>query len=195
MDTTTPQNRFERRKQRTRSQLQRAAIELVLEKGYDNITIQNITDRADFGRATFYLYYKDKEEIVWKAIQEEWDRIDRELNKGYSPYQTFDEYPGLVAVFQQADAQRSFYKIVFGSSGSAALIRRMEAYLAAEVEREIKQRQILGVFSSLPPVLVSQFVIGACVRLFVWWIETPNKYNAKQMATMLYEMLHHTKPV
>jgi len=192
---TSALTRFERRKQRTRGQLKQAAIEMVREKGYDNITIQDITNRADLGRATFYLYYKDKEEIVWEAIRDEWDRVDRDLNKDYSPYQTFDEYPGLVASFQQAAAQRDLYKIMFGSSGSAALIRRMEAYLAAEVEREIKQRHILGLFSNLPPVLVAQFIIGAGVRLMVWWIETPNEYSVEKMASMLYEMIHHAKPL
>src|SRR5690242_7433215 len=98
-EMNTP-NRFERRKQRTREQLKRAAIDLVLEKGYDSLTIQDITDRADVARATFYLYYKDKEEIVWAAIQDQWDTVVRELRQHYSLYQTFDEYPGIVATFQ-----------------------------------------------------------------------------------------------
>lgn len=191
---TSSLNRFERRKKQTQGQLKQAVIELVQEKGYDNITIQDITDRADLARATFYLYYKNKEEIVWEAIRDEWDKLDQELNKGYAPDQSFDEYPGLLASFQQASAQRDFYKIVFGSNGSAALIRRMEAYLAAEVEREIKERHILGLFADLPPVLVAQFIIGASVRLMVWWLETPNSYSVEQMASMLYKMVHHVNP-
>ena len=187
-------NRFERRKQRTREQLKQAAIELVLEKGYDNLTIQNIADRADLARATFYLYYKDKEEIVWAAIQDQWDTVVRELRKHYSLYQTFDEYPGIVATFQLAAAHRDFYKIVFGSAGSGALIRRKEMYLAAAIERDLEQQTLQAPFSHLPPELVAQFIIGAGVRLMVWWIETPNDYGVDQMASILYEMIHHAKP-
>jgi len=187
-------NRFERRKQHTRQQLKQAGIALVLEKGYDALTIQDITDRADVARATFYLYYKDKEEIVWEAIQEQWDVVVRELRKHFSVYQVFDEYPGLIASFQLVAAQREFYKIVFGSRGSAALIRRKEAYLAAAIEHEIKHQKLQTSFSHLPPEIVAQFIIGAGVRLMVWWIETPNDYSVEQMASMIYAMLHPALP-
>ena len=66
---TSPVNRFERRKQRTRDQLKQAAIGLILEKGYDAVQVQDITDRADLGRGTFYIHFADKEDVVWRAVR------------------------------------------------------------------------------------------------------------------------------
>src|SRR5262249_32435614 len=129
-----------------------------------------------------------------EAIQAQWDSVVRELRKHYSLYQTFDEYPGLLATFQLVAAQRDFYKIVFGSKGSAALIRRKEAYLAAAVQHDLEQQKLQTPFAHLPPELVAKFIIGAGVRLMVWWIETPNDYSGEQMAATIYEMIHHTKP-
>src|SRR5688500_7149656 len=53
----------DRRVQRTRELLQKALIELISERGHDAIRIQDIVDRANVGRTTFYLHYSSKEEL------------------------------------------------------------------------------------------------------------------------------------
>jgi len=53
----------DRRVQRTRELLQKALIELIRERGYDAVTIQDIVDRANVGRTTFYLHYRSKDEL------------------------------------------------------------------------------------------------------------------------------------
>ena len=58
----------DRRVRRTRHALENALISLILEKGYDAVTIEEITDRADLGRTTFYLHFRDKEELLMNAI-------------------------------------------------------------------------------------------------------------------------------
>ena len=55
--------KMDRRVERTRESLQKALIELIAEQGYDSITIQEIVDRADLGRTTFYLHYNSKDEL------------------------------------------------------------------------------------------------------------------------------------
>ena len=54
----------DRRVQRTRELLQKTLIELITERGYDAITIQDIVDRANIGRTTFYLHYNSKDELL-----------------------------------------------------------------------------------------------------------------------------------
>ena len=56
-------SKTDRRVQRTRELLQKALIELIRERGYEAITIQNIVDRANIGRTTFYLHYNSKDEL------------------------------------------------------------------------------------------------------------------------------------
>src|SRR6266545_463064 len=66
----TKHNRTDRRIQRTRQALHTALLELTREKGYDSISIEEITDRANVGRATFYLHYKDKEDLLLELFSE-----------------------------------------------------------------------------------------------------------------------------
>jgi AcrR family transcriptional regulator len=56
-------SKTDRRVQRTRELLQKSLIELISERGYDLITIQDIAHRANIGRTTFYLHYNSKDEL------------------------------------------------------------------------------------------------------------------------------------
>ena len=60
----------DRRVQKTRQILQKAIIELIIEKGFDSITVQDILDKANVGRSTFYAHYQDKGELLHSCFDE-----------------------------------------------------------------------------------------------------------------------------
>jgi AcrR family transcriptional regulator len=60
---------LDRRIQRTRQLLRNALFALIIERGYESIAIQDITERANLGRATFYLHYQDKEELLKASVK------------------------------------------------------------------------------------------------------------------------------
>jgi AcrR family transcriptional regulator len=59
----------DRRVQRTRRLLHKALMCLILEKKYESITVQEILDRADVGRSTFYMHFQDKDELLFSGFQ------------------------------------------------------------------------------------------------------------------------------
>ena len=61
---TTSESRVDRRIRRTQKSLHEALISLVLEKSYDSITVQEILDRADIGRSTFYAHFDGKDKLT-----------------------------------------------------------------------------------------------------------------------------------
>src|ERR1044071_6290760 len=78
-------NKIDRRAGRTERSLREALIALILEKRYDAITVQNIIDRADVGRSTFYAHYRDKEDLLlsdWEGLLDRfvqrirWENLD-----------------------------------------------------------------------------------------------------------------------
>src|SRR3954451_9882475 len=58
----------DRRVRRTQRVLAQALIALTLEKGYANITIRDITERAGVGYATFFRHYRDKDELLYEML-------------------------------------------------------------------------------------------------------------------------------
>jgi AcrR family transcriptional regulator len=187
-------NRAERRRQHTREQLKLAAAEELMHVGYRNVTIKSITERADVGYGTFYLHFKDKDEIVWAVTHEIaniwYGRVLERLEGVPFPRR---EYLSWVYLFEYADSVRDEFAAMFGSGGSVALLQYYQTYVADLHEYNLKT----GVYSSaldVPPEFLAQYMAGALVRLLIWWVETPNNYTPAQMTDMLYETAYRQPP-
>src|SRR3990172_4149344 len=74
-------HKIDRRKERTQRLLRDAFMELIVEKGYDAVTILDITERANVARPTFYLHYNDKEDLLFKMMTEVYDDLSNSVEK------------------------------------------------------------------------------------------------------------------
>lgn len=192
---TPPLGRHERRRLHTRQQLIQSALQLVLEKGYDAISIQDITDRADLGRGTFYIHFKDKEDVVWTAFRDLFQALELEAHQQLDRSTPQVEYYGLLNIFRHAERNSDLYKVMFGRQGSALLSGRAQDFLAKAFLFDI--RNASGppeVNFNIPEEIEAQILTGMISRLLFWWLETPNNYSAEQMAAMTYEVLYRKMP-
>lgn len=184
-------NRHQRRKIRTRKQLEQATQSLIIEKGYDEVTIQDIVDRADLGRGTFYLHFQDKEEAVWSLIEHGLREEDAPVNlMADQQPENISLQRGFAAIFRHAEQHRSLYTVMLGSKGSSALTNRVEDWLADDFLKEIEQFSQNPNHKSVPLNIRVQILTGALTRLISWWLHTENNYTADQMAALLYQSLH-----
>lgn len=138
MDTSPPLSRHTRRRLQTRQRLIQTTLKLVLEKGYDAISIQDITDMADLGRGTFYIHFKDKEEVVWTAFQEMFKVMEQEAHKQLDRRMPQVEYFGLLNIFRHAQTNRDLYRVMLGGQGSAMLTARVQDFLANVFRADIR---------------------------------------------------------
>ena len=60
----------DRRTLRTRRALRDALLSLLVEKGWDDLSVQDLCDRADIGRSTFYLHFPSKEELLKGSLDD-----------------------------------------------------------------------------------------------------------------------------
>lgn len=191
----TPLSRHERRRLQTRKLLMQATLQLVLEKGFDAISIQDITDRADLGRGTFYIHFKDKEEVVWTAFQELFRELEQEAHNQLDRNMPQVEYYGLLNIFRHAENNRDLYRVMFGGQGSAILTARAQDFLAQAFLYDIRNApQPPEINFNIPEEIEAQILTGVISRLLFWWLGTSNNYSAEQMAVMTYEALYRKKP-
>lgn len=193
MEKAKEKNRFERRKQRTHAALKKAAFELVLEKGYDAVTIQDIVDRADYGRGTFYIHFNDKEDVVWQIILDGLAEADQQGSARYAEGKYPPGYLGYLITFEHAQQKQDLYRLMMGSQGSALLSHRVAQELVRKIEMAIRA----GMYDpspGLPPDVIAETIVGAMVHLVLWWLDTPNEYTPKEMADMLWQIIHHEAP-
>jgi AcrR family transcriptional regulator len=187
-------NRAERRRQQTYMQLKQAAAEVLGETGYRNFTIKAVTERADVGYGTFYLHFKDKDDIVWAVIQDIiavwWDDMMAKLKDIPFPRR---EYLSWVYLFELTDSVRDEFSAMFGTGGSTTLLKYYQEYVSDLHVRNMRA----GTFSAnldVPIEWLAQFMTGALVRLMVWWVETPNDYTPEQMAALMYQTAYRQPP-
>jgi len=194
MDTTPP-SRHERRRLQTRNLLIQTTLKLVLEKGYDTISIQEITDRADLGRGTFYIHFKDKEEVVWTAVRDLFQELEQAAHKQLDRRMPQVEYYGLLNIFSHAEKNRDLYRVIFGGRGAATLTARVQDLMAEAFLYDIRNAPARpDINFNLPEEIRAQLLTGAISRLLFWWLETPNNYSAEQMAAMTYKALYRKQP-
>jgi len=73
--------RKEREKQEMRNNIIAAAITMFTEEGYEKTSIRKIADKIEYSPATIYLYYKDKDELLYDVQHEAFDRMAEEFRK------------------------------------------------------------------------------------------------------------------
>lgn len=186
----TAPNRFEKRKQRTRNQLKTCALDLLLEKGYIDLTIQDITDCADFARGTFYVHFADKDDIVWAIVHDSMESLVETSLAGVQdvPYAR-QKIITWVNVFTYAHDNRALLQVLLGEKGHPAFAQRLQDFVGGIIEQGIES----GVFRpqmevELPTPFVAQYMTGALVRLMLWSLDTD--YTPEQLAQMFYEVIY-----
>ena len=184
------QNRHTRRRLRTIRKLKDAVMELMLEKGYDAVSIQEITDHADLGRGTFYIYFSSKEDIVWSILEEGFKQATEQAVEHFDKrLPETAEYQSYVNIFNHAHQERDLFRIMLGAQGSSMLTKRVQAYLVEDFMQDMRNYDVYRQ-EGLPDEVAAQIITGALFSLLVWWLEEPNEFSAEQMAGMLCAVLH-----
>jgi AcrR family transcriptional regulator len=195
MDTIRQPTRHERRRQQTRQRLIESTLALILEKGFESISIQDITERADLGRGTFYIHFKDKEDVVWTALHDLFQEMEGQAHKELDRSLPQVEYYGLLNIFRHAEKHRDLYRVMLGGKGSAQLTGRVQDFLASAILYDIRNTpRPPEINFNLPEEFEAQMLTGMITRLLFWWLEERQPYSAEQMAAMTYEALYRKRP-
>ncbi len=168
----------DRRVRRTKERLRSALACLIVEKPYDKITVQDLIDRADVGRSTFYAHYETKDDLLLSGL----DRLtaDIELHMADEPSSTA-VLPSL-GVFRHAAESHEQIKALLGSKGSdlvrhATLVAFTDRARTAIDENAGKRRS-----SDLPPDARAAFVAGSLLALLTWWLDNDMPHPPETMA-------------
>lgn len=173
----------DRRVLRTRQALARALLELVTEKRYDAITIQNLLDRANIGRSTFYAHYRGKDDLLLTSFRRMLEGLDQCLDRDVSrrrrvaPVEELFRHVGDARSFHRALARSRMVDRVY-QAGTEQLSRTIASRIAALQD---------GAADGAPPAEVrAQALAGALFALLRWWVDRDLPYSPERMDEMYH---------
>jgi len=167
----------DRRVRRTRGLLQDALMSLMAEKGYEAITVQEIIDRADVGRATFYAHFADKRTLLASRLEDLRESLlqrQREtLGRGGRSALPLSFSRALL---DHAADGLPLWKAIAGAESGAFVLRRLHEMVA-----DLVRMDLIAMGMTRPSAhreLVTQHVTGAFMAVLTWWLDTGAKQSA-----------------
>lgn len=171
---------------RTRDRLGDALIALLLAKPFDDITVQEVLDRARVSRSTFYEHYRDKNDLFLSDVDEFFQTMSTLLAKHNDP----SERIAPVAEFFTHVADAPHLYTVMVESGRIHDVRELgEAHFARGIEARLAgQRRAAGLSRETRGVL-AHALAGAVFSLLFCWVRQGMKTTPKQMDRLFHAMV------
>lgn len=169
--------KIDRRVLRTQNLLMDALIALILEKGYDAITIKDITERADVAYVTFFRHYKDKDGLLMHALKDVIIEFDE-------PNVRHDDS----RVFELAKRHANLFNILLKSPGTTAirqhLVRQMakQSMVTCAAEWEASG-------TTLPHDLLAYHTAVTLLSLMAWWLDNDMPHPPERMAEIYQQLI------
>jgi len=168
----------DRRVRRTQQLLAKALITLTLEKGYEAVTIRDITERADIGYATFFRHYRDKDDL----LQDVMDVVLAELIELLCPAMPDDPTAIGVLLFRRVQEQSEMVRVLLGSH--TLLPRLIEA-----ATKNIMSDHAARPDAAVPPEIAAHHIVTSTISLIQWWLDHEMPYPPQQMGRIYYELI------
>lgn len=186
-------NRAEQRKDQIRLAFLNAGIELIMQKGYDAVSVADIARLADYGRSTFYLYFKDKEDLVWEMLRFQMQMLDERVIDNVQHLPTpLREWRAWQVIFYAIDLQRQFF-IQMDGELSRRLRQLQKDYLNDVFTEQLRNGDYsLGL--NVPPEIAARFIVGAQVEILEYWLTHPEAGDPEQIAAYFFELVFRIHP-
>jgi len=178
--------------QKTYKNLTDALLELLQEKDFEKITVNELCERAMVRRATFYKHFADKYEffafVMRGHLQEFNQKYDQSReHQCLSGVRLYEEM--VQHMFSLLDFRADVIRFVIDSSAFPTLFRIIAEQAFLDVKDKFQADEANGLQLSAPPDLVSAMFIGAMLNSAIWWIKQPKREDKDVVVAQFCSML------
>jgi AcrR family transcriptional regulator len=162
----------DRRIQRTQELLRTALMSLIQEKGFESLSVQDIIDRANVGRATFYAHFESKDDLLASGIEELHASL-RERQRRALSSATADErlFAFSHELFVHANEHRAVFRPMVGKRSGAVVQQLLHKMLVDLVRDEVKLLLPASQATEMPAEAMAQFIGGGLFGRLIWWAQ------------------------
>lgn len=163
---------IDRRIQRTQELLKAALMSLIREKGFEALSVQDIIDRANVGRATFYAHFDNKEDLLRSGIEGLRQSLRECQRQALSQTPRTEErmFAFSREMFTHANAHRDVFRAMLGKRSGSVIQQLFHRMLIELVREEVKAQSPKG-DSSTPTETITQYIAGGLFGVVIWWVD------------------------
>jgi len=178
----------DRRVRRTRQLLSNALIELIMQKGFDKITVQDILDRADVGRSTFYTHFMDKDDLLAKSVEGLQTILIEQVADGAEAEGYASVLPSL-ALFRHTQGGHTLYKAMIGGGGIDLVVKGLRDMLINYAMERIALISPKSAQPRIPAELIAITLTGALLSLLMWWLDNGMPHTPEFMDEVFQQLV------
>ena len=174
------------RVRRTRDALGDALVALMQEKPFDTITVQDVLDRAQISRSTFYSHYSDKDDLLMSDAEEFFEAISMALS---AHGDKSDRVFPVSEFFTHLSHVQPFFKALVKSGKYQENMELARGHFARGIERRLAE---LPRSKSIPPNQLPAIAFthaGALLSLLTWWLDRGMRESPQEMDELFHRMV------
>ena len=164
---------------RTRDSLGDALIALILEKPFDEMSVQHVLDRAGISRSTFYAHYRDKEDLLLSDVDDFWSSMSTILSRRGD---RSDRVAPVRELFEHVSQSRDLVKALRESGRLHEMFELGRLHFA----RGIAERLPAGVRDR---EACAHALAGGLFSLLEWWLDCGKLTTAEDMENLFHRMV------
>lgn len=177
----------DRRSRRTERILREALHSLILEKGYDGVTVQDIADRADVGRSTFYAHFENKDKLHLSAFDAVRDGL-LQTGEADGNNKIGEIKFNSLRLFQQAHESRRFYRVLAGKAAGDSFLKNMFRQTRDLVLEEL-QKSLPEKHENSPEIkAAAHFYASSLIATLTFWLDNNLPLSPEEINDLFNEL-------
>ena len=184
------EKKVDRRVVKTRRQLKKGLAALMKEKSVNQITVKELVEEVDINRSTFYLHFKDIQDLL-REIEENMEaQIKRAIEEHPIVSGNENAFYFIEDMFRVLDEEREISKALIGPNGDMGFIHRIEQIIK-ENSRGTLEKMFPGKKEDLKYFYA--FCLSGCLGLVKVWLNEGEEKSPEEMAQMTFNMIANAK--
>ena len=182
------EDQIDRRVKRSRRLLGEALMALILEKGYEVVTIRDITERADVAYVTFFRHYGSKDELLAQCLQDGLRDLQTRIETAarQTRADVVDSAEGRL-IFEHVQLNGPLYRVLMPSQGASQV--RQQTLTAIETIFLSSCKPLSAKEKLIPRQIAAHHIAASLLSLIEWWLEHEMPYPAERMGQMYNQLI------
>jgi len=183
---------MDRRIKKNQTAIMNALIQLIGEKDFEKITINEIAEHADVNRGTIYSHYSDKYDLLDKCLEAHLYH----LIESCSSVDETEPYPSkssLLRTLGQMEKNALFYRNVLSNKGIPSFRNHLQKMMSNQVMEQIIENNLS--LNELSKDILVQFLSSAIVGVIEWWLTQPMPCSVEEITEQLWSLLEQNQMI